>query len=100
MATIKVKLRPSSVVGRAGTVYYQVTHRRATQQVTTNIRLQPDEWDAIGEQVVVSVADESGLDINAPGAMEKTYGLSYLLGGVYDAYAYDGQYGSITINIK
>ena len=31
---------------------------------------------------------------------KKTYGLSYLLGGVYDAYAYDGQYGSITINIK
>ena len=59
MATIKVKLRPSSVVGRAGTIYYQVTHRRATQQITTNIRLQPDEWDAIGEQVVVSVADKS-----------------------------------------
>ena len=63
MATIKVKLRPSSVVGRAGTVYYQVTHRRATQQITTNIRtnirLQPDEWDAIGEQVAVSVADKS-----------------------------------------
>ena len=59
MATIKVKLRPSSVVGRAGTIYYQVTHRRATQQITTNIRLQPDEWDAIGEQVVISVADKS-----------------------------------------
>ena len=59
MATIKVKLRPSSVVGRAGTIFYQVTHRRATQQITTNIRLQPDEWDAIGEQVVVSVADKS-----------------------------------------
>ena len=59
MATIKVKLRPSSVVGRAGTIYYQVTHRRATQQITTNIRLQPDEWDAIGEQVVVTVADKS-----------------------------------------
>ena len=59
MATIKVKLHPSSVVGRAGTIYYQVTHRRATQQITTNIRLQPDEWDAIGEQVVVSVADKS-----------------------------------------
>ena len=55
MATIKVKLRPSSVVGRAGTIYYQVTHRRATQQITTNIRLQPDEWDAIGEQVVESI---------------------------------------------
>lgn len=59
MATIKVKLRPSSVEGRAGTIFYQVTHRRATQQITTNIRLQPDEWDAIGEQVVVSVADKS-----------------------------------------
>lgn len=59
MATIKVKLRPSSVVGRAGTIFYQVTHRRATQQITTSIRLQPDEWDAIGEQVVISVADKS-----------------------------------------
>ena len=58
MATIKVKLRPSSVAGRAGTVYYQVTHRRATQQITTNIRLQPDEWDTKSEQVVVSVADK------------------------------------------
>lgn len=44
--------------------------------------------------------DESGLDINASGAMEKTYGLKFLLGGVYDAYSSDGQYGSITINIK
>ena len=63
MATIKVKLRPSSVVGRAGTIYYQVTHRRATRQITTNIRLQPDEWDAIGEQVVVSDADKSIIQI-------------------------------------
>ena len=59
MATIKVKLRPSSVTGRAGTIFYQVTHHRATRQITTNIRLQPDEWDAIGEQVVVTVADKS-----------------------------------------
>ena len=59
MATIKVKLRPSSVVGRAGTIYYQVTHRRATQQITTNIRLQPNEWDALRESVAVSVADRS-----------------------------------------
>lgn len=32
MATIKVKLRPSSVVGRAGVIYYQITHNRKTQQ--------------------------------------------------------------------
>ena len=59
MATIKVKLRPSSVVGRAGTIFYQVTHRRATQQITTNIRLQSNEWDAMRESVAVSVADRS-----------------------------------------
>ena len=59
MATIKVKLRPSSVEGRAGTIYYQVTHRRTTQQITTNIRLQPNEWDALRELVAVIVADRS-----------------------------------------
>lgn len=59
MDTIKVKLRPSSVVGRAGTIFYQVTHRRATQQITTNIRLQPNEWDALRESVAVSVANSS-----------------------------------------
>ena len=59
MATIKVKLRPSSIVGRAGTIFYQVTHRRATQQITTNIRLQSNEWDALRESVAVSVADRS-----------------------------------------
>ncbi len=43
--------------------------------------------------------DNMGLDINADGAMEKTYGLKYLIGGIYDAYKYQ-DYGSITINIK
>ncbi len=59
MATIKVKLRPSSVAGRAGTIFYQVTHRRATQQITTNIRMLPDDWDATRKQVAVRVADRS-----------------------------------------
>ena len=59
MAAIKVKLRPSSVIGRAGTVYYQVTHRGTTQQITTNIRLQPNEWDAMKESVAIGVADRS-----------------------------------------
>ncbi len=51
-------------------------------------------------QWINDYTDESGLDIHSVGAMEKTYGLKYLLGGVYDAYASDGQYGSITININ
>ncbi len=61
MATIKVKLRPSSVAGRAGTIFYQVTHRRVTQQITTNIRMLPDDWDATGEQVAMRVADRSNI---------------------------------------
>lgn len=50
---------------------------------------------------IAQYTDESGLDINAPGAMEKTYGFKYLMQGIYDAYS-TGQekYGSITINIK
>jgi len=58
MATIKVKLRLSSVAGRSGTIYYQVTHRRATKQITTNILLQPYEWDSTNEQVFASGADK------------------------------------------
>ena len=56
MATIKVKLRPSRVDGRAGMVFYQVTHRRMTQQIKTGIRLQPECWDAYREKVAIDVA--------------------------------------------
>lgn len=48
---------------------------------------------------ISTYTDEVGLDINADGAMEKTYGLKYLIGGIYDAYK-NQNYGSITINIK
>ena len=45
MATIKVKLRASSIAGKAGTVYYQVTHRRVIRQITTDIHILPEDWD-------------------------------------------------------
>ena len=45
MATIKVKLRPSRVVGKAGIIYYQITHNRKTRQITTKLRVHPTEWD-------------------------------------------------------
>ena len=59
MATIKVKLRPSSVDGRTGVIFYQVTYRRVTRQITTNLRLRPNEWDATHEQVVLGTANRS-----------------------------------------
>lgn len=46
MATIKVKLRPSRVSGKAGTIYYQITHNRKTKLITTMLRVHPTDWDA------------------------------------------------------
>lgn len=45
MATIRVKLRASSIAGKAGTVYYQVTHKRVIRQITTDIHILPEDWD-------------------------------------------------------
>ena len=45
MATIKVKLRASSVAGKAGTIYYLVTHRRIVRQISTNIHILPEDWN-------------------------------------------------------
>lgn len=44
MATVKVKLRPSSVPGQPGTVYYQVIHNRMIKQITTSYRIRTSEW--------------------------------------------------------
>lgn len=46
MAKIKIKLRLSTVPDRAGTVYYQISHKKEVRQITTNIHLLPEEWDS------------------------------------------------------
>lgn len=46
MVTIKVKLRPSSVPGKAGTIVYQLIHRRKVRLLTSGIRVLPQHWDA------------------------------------------------------
>lgn len=45
MASIKVKFRKSTVKGKSGTVYYQICHASQNGQITTNIHIQPEEWD-------------------------------------------------------
>ncbi len=59
MATVKVKLRPSSVKGKAGVIYYQITHNRKTQQITTKLRVHPADWDADEEQLVATAPNRS-----------------------------------------
>lgn len=52
MATVKVKLRPSTVPGKAGTIYYQLTHLRQVKQTTTKIHLHPQDWDSNKAQII------------------------------------------------
>lgn len=52
MATVKVKLRPSSVQGKAGTIYYQVTHRRLIRQITTTIHILPENWEECSQRII------------------------------------------------
>ena len=59
MATVKVKLRPSSVEGKAGVIYYQITHNRKTRQITTKLRVSPTDWDADEEKLVLSAPNRS-----------------------------------------
>ena len=59
MATVKVKLRPSSVNGKAGVIYYQITHNRRTQHITTKLRVLPTEWDADECEMVTSAPSRS-----------------------------------------
>lgn len=57
MATIKVKLRPSKVKGRAGVVFYQITHNRNTRQISTRLRVQPMDWDVAEERLSMDAPD-------------------------------------------
>lgn len=59
MATVKVKLRESSVGGKAGVIYYQLCHRRKSQQITTSMRLQPRQWDARRGCVITPLSGEA-----------------------------------------
>lgn len=45
MTTVKVKLRPSSVTDRPGSIIYLITHRRVVRQITTDYKVFPYEWD-------------------------------------------------------
>lgn len=54
MASIKVKLRPSSVKDREGTLFYQIIHKRQVRQIYTEIHICEDEWDSGMSSVIVT----------------------------------------------
>lgn len=59
MATVKVKLRPSTVDGKAGVIYYQITHNRKTRQITTKFRVHPSDWDSDEDILAPSAPNRS-----------------------------------------
>lgn len=61
MATIKVKVRPSSIKDKPRTVYYQVTHRRIIRQITTDIHIRLEGWEHVNERIKPASKDRSML---------------------------------------
>lgn len=63
MTTIKVKFRPSTVIDREGTIYYQVIHERKVRQLLTKYRVYPSEWDDSRSMVRSNLKDDRNLFI-------------------------------------
>ena len=59
MVSIKLKFRPSSVEGKAGSLYYQVIYMRKVRQVATNFRILQSEWDSELEELIIKDNDSS-----------------------------------------
>ena len=53
MASVKVKFRPSATGGREGSIYYQVIHNRAVRQITADLHVHENEWNAGTSSVTV-----------------------------------------------
>ena len=53
MASVKVKFRPSATDGREGSIYYQVIHNRAVRQITADLHVHKNEWNAGTSSVTI-----------------------------------------------
>ena len=54
MVSIKLKFRPSTVIEKEGSLYYQVICKRVVRQILTEYRIMPDEWNADNESLIVT----------------------------------------------
>ena len=46
MATIKLKFRPSTIIGKKGTLYFQLIHSRSIKRIKTSYQIYDYEWDS------------------------------------------------------
>ena len=61
MAILKIKLRNSSIPGKPGTLYYQVSHRQIVRHITTDMHILPEHWDGNGQRILPGLPDASFL---------------------------------------
>ncbi len=61
MASVKVKFRPSTQVGKEGTIYYQIIHKRVIRQIKTDYRILADEWDEKNGTVIIAFDSRSSV---------------------------------------
>ena len=54
MASIKVKLRPSTNENKEGTIYYQIIQNRVIRQLKTDYRLFMHEWNVDNNAIIVT----------------------------------------------
>lgn len=55
--SIKLKFRPSVIIGKEGTLYYQLIHNRRVKQIKTHYRVKTEEWDSVNECIISSATD-------------------------------------------
>ena len=59
MVSIKLKFRPSTIEGKAGSLYYQVIYMRKVRQIATNFRITQSEWNPELEDLIIKDDDSS-----------------------------------------
>lgn len=58
MASVKVKFRPSTVVGHEGIIYYQIIHERKVRQLRTEYKILASEWNENRSTVTTTLHSE------------------------------------------
>lgn len=57
MISIKLKFRPSTVIGNEGSLYYQVIYKRVIRQIASRYKIFAYEWDSNNGSLIFSMDD-------------------------------------------
>jgi site-specific recombinase XerD len=55
--SVKLKFRPSKIIGKEGVILIQLIHSRKVKLISTFCRIFPEEWDWRNEIIILNIAD-------------------------------------------